>query len=98
MIIAKQKQSSEVETMYKEGDWIIESMYGLLGTVSNVWPDGVTAKFGGMTAIRKNENISLATLDITDEDLLAMQHLALETGDYDWFCELGARMGVDVHG
>lgn len=84
--------------MYKEGDWIIENAYGLLGTVSSVWPDGVTARFGGMTAVRKNENTSLAPLDITDEDLLAMKYLALETNDKEWYQELSARMGVNVNG
>lgn len=84
--------------MVKEGDWIIETVYGLLGTISNVWPDGVTAKFGGMTAIRKNENITLAPLNITDEDLLAMKYLALETNDKEWYQELSARMGVNVNG
>lgn len=84
--------------MFKEGDWIIENIYGLLGMVLHVWPDGVTARFGGMTAIRRNENISLAPLDINDEDLLAMKYLALETDDKDWYQELSTRIGVKVNG
>lgn len=84
--------------MFKEGDWIVENIYGLLGTVSKVWPDGVTARFGEMAAIRKNENISLAPMDITDEDFLAMKYLALDTDDKEWYQELSARMGVKVNG
>jgi hypothetical protein len=83
---------------FQEGDWVVDKVHGLKGIVLRVYPDGVTAKFGGMTAIRKNENIELDPLDILDEDLLSMQHLAVEIGDSEWFCELGARMGVDVHG
>lgn len=84
--------------MYKEGDWIIEKLYGLSGVVLRVFPDGVTARFGDMTALRANINIELAPLEILEEDLLSMQHLAVETGDYKWFCELGERIGVGMHG
>ncbi|MBO0959538.1 hypothetical protein J1P26_07300 [Neobacillus sp. MM2021_6] len=84
--------------MYRSGDWIIESAHGLTGTVLHVWPDGVTARFGGMTAIRANHQIRLAPLDIQQEDLLAMQHLAVETGDEEWFREIGERLGVGVNG
>jgi hypothetical protein len=84
--------------MFKEGDWIIDKEHGLHGNVLRVFPDGVTARFGGMTAIRANHNIELAPIDIQDEDLLAMQHLAVEIGDYEWFCELGTRLEVGVHG
>lgn len=84
--------------MFKEGDWIIERAYKLLGTVLKVWPTGVTAKFGEMTAIRSFEHIQLAPLDIQEEDLLAMQHLAVNTGDYQWFCEISERIGEIAHG
>lgn len=84
--------------MYREGDWIIENVHGLLGQVIRVFPDGVTAHFGGMTAVRSNDNIEIAPLDIREEDILAMQHLAVETNDVEWFKELSKRMEVGVHG
>jgi hypothetical protein len=84
--------------MYKEGDWIIDKKFGLPGVVLRVYPDGVTARFGGMTAIRANHNIEFAPVEIHDEDLHYMQHLAVETGDYEWFCELGARLGATISG
>jgi hypothetical protein len=84
--------------MYREGDWIIDKVHGQLGNVLHVYPDGVTAKFGGMTCLRGNHNIELAPTDIQAEDLLAMQHVAVETGDYDWFCQLGKRMEVETLG
>lgn len=84
--------------MYKPGDWIIDGGSGQLGTVCKVFTDGISAKFGGMTAIRKMENIHRAPLDIQQEDLLAMQHLAVETGDEQWFREIGERMGAEVLG
>ncbi|OLS39111.1 hypothetical protein [Bacillus sp. MRMR6] len=84
--------------MFKSGDWIIDNNSGTFGTVSNVFVDGVTAHFGRRVVIRTFDQISLAPVEIPQEDLLAMQHLAVETGDLEWFCELGKRLGVDVHG
>lgn len=84
--------------MFKEGDWIIDNACGLQGVVLRVFPDGITARFGGLTALRKNENVTMAPLDIQKEDLLAIQHLAVETGDYLWFCEISERIGVEMHG
>jgi hypothetical protein len=51
-----------------------------------------------MTTIRANINIELAPLDILEEDILSMQHLAVEIGDYEWFCELGKRLEVEQYG
>lgn len=83
---------------YRVGDWIIENAYGLKGTVSNVWDNGVTAKFGEMTAMRKFEHIQLAPLVLQQDDIETMIELALATKDEDWFRELTSRMGVDVNG
>ncbi|MBT2727864.1 hypothetical protein J7E63_13035 [Bacillus sp. ISL-75] len=83
---------------YREGDWIIDKIHGLTGVVLRVFSDGVSARFGTMTAIRSNHNIELAPLDIRNDDLLVMQHLAVDTGDYDWFCKIGERMGAEMHG
>lgn len=80
--------------MFKEGDWIIDKKYGgVVGTVSNVFLDGVTARFGNMAVIRTFENIELAPLDIKPEDVASMIDLALLTKDHEWFSELTRRAG-----
>jgi hypothetical protein len=84
--------------MFKAGDWIIDKIRGSLGTVVCVYTDGVSAKFGRMSAMKANLDIELAPLDIRQDDVIAMQHLAVEIGDKEWFTELGNRMGEKVHG
>jgi hypothetical protein len=84
--------------IYREGDWIIDNESGRLGTVSKVFHSGITARFGEAVAIRKNENITLAPLDIREEDLLSMQYLAVEMDDREWFQQLAQRMGVEMYG
>lgn len=85
--------------MYREGSWIIDKKYGGdVGTVSNVFLDGVTARFGNRVAIRTFEDIELAPLNIQQEDMAAMIDLALATNDKDWFSELVKKMGVEIHG
>jgi hypothetical protein len=84
--------------MFKAGDWIIDKINGSLGTVVCVYTDGVTAKFGRMSAIKENSKIELAPLDIRQDDLIVMQHMAVETKDKEWFKDLGNRMGEKAHG
>jgi hypothetical protein len=84
--------------MYREGDWVIDKISSTLGNVIRVYTDGVTARFGGMSAIRKNEDIELASLDIQKDDIESMVDMALQTNDREWFAELTERLGVEVHG
>jgi hypothetical protein len=84
--------------MYREGECIIDKLSGRTGYVLRVYSDGVTARFGGMTAIRTFSDIEPAPIELQQEDLLTLQHLAVETGDKEWFMEIGQKMGVQVHG
>lgn len=76
----------------QEGSWIVDKVYGEIGTVSRVFPDGVTAKFGNMVCIRKKINFELAPLDIQASDLKDMMELALETKDYEWAKSISQQM------
>lgn len=75
-----------------DGAWVIDKTHGMTGYVLRVFPDGVTARFGEMTAIRKNENVELAPLDLCTEDFKDMMELALMTKDFDWAHELHRQM------
>lgn len=82
--------------MYTEGQWIIDKKYKLLGTVTRVFPDGVTVRYGGLAAIRHNDHVEPAPLDIQQEDIASMIDLALATKDEQWFTELTQRLEAKV--
>ncbi|MCD4838144.1 IDEAL domain-containing protein [Neobacillus sedimentimangrovi] len=92
MITEKIKPFLEVIGMYREGDWIIDKKYKRLGRVSTVFSDGITAKIGGMTALRSFDQVDPAPLDIQQEDIKAMIDLALDTNDQKWFMELSEQL------
>jgi hypothetical protein len=75
----------------REGDWILDKDTGRLGNVIKVFSYGVTARFDGMTATRKYEEIELAPLDMQAEDVKEMLDLALQTKDEEWFRELTSK-------
>jgi hypothetical protein len=83
---------------YAVGEWVVEKSTGRVGILKNKNWCEVSVRFGNAVAIRYPDEVELAPLDIRKEDLLAMQHLAVETGDYQWFCDLGERLGVEMGG
>jgi hypothetical protein len=84
---------------YSEGDWVVDIDTGRVGILSRKHWCEVAIRFGkSAVAVRYPEAVELAPLDIRKEDLLAMQHMAVETGDKEWFQELAERMGVLVSG
>jgi hypothetical protein len=84
---------------YAEGDWVVDIDTGRVGILAKKHWCEVAIRFGkSAVSIRYPEAVELAPLDIRNEDLLAMQHLAVNSGDREWFCELGKRMGVEMLG
>jgi hypothetical protein len=84
---------------YAEGDWVVDIDTGRVGILSRKHWCEVAIRFGkSAVAVRYPEAVELAPLDIQNEDLLAMQHLAVEMNDKEWFIELGERLGVGVVG
>jgi hypothetical protein len=84
---------------YSEGDWIVDIDTGRVGILAKKHWCEVAIRFGkSAVAIRYPDAVELAPLDIRAEDLIAMQHLAVDTGDFKWFRELGKRLGVEVSG
>lgn len=81
-------------TLYK-GAWIIDKKYGEIGTVSNVFEDGVTARFGNRVAIKTFQEVELAPMDIREEDYASLIDLALATNDREWFTSLTKRMNEE---
>jgi hypothetical protein len=82
--------------MYQVGDWVVEKNTGRIGTVAKKHWSEVAVHFGKAVALRYHDQIELAPLDIQAEDLLAMQHLAVDINDKQWFVELGERLNCDV--
>jgi hypothetical protein len=83
---------------YQVGDWVIERDTGRVGIcVNKKWCE-VSVRFGNARALRYPEELELAPLDIREEDLLTMQHLAVEIKDFTWFKEIGARLEVGING
>jgi hypothetical protein len=83
---------------YAEGDWVMETYTGRVGIlVKKNWAE-LSIRFGKAVAMRHPDMVELAPLDIRQDDLIAMQHLAVETGDKEWFTELSERMGEKAHG
>ncbi|MEH7093970.1 hypothetical protein [Neobacillus vireti] len=83
---------------YSEGDWVREIDTGRIGICKKKSWCEVSVRFGKAAALRYPEELELAPLDIQNEDLLAMQHLAVEIGDEQWFRELAQKMGVEQLG
>lgn len=77
---------------HERGDWILDKDNGRLGNVIRVFSEWVSAKFGGMTAIKKFEEIELAPVDIHAEDVNEMLEIALQTKDEEWFRELISKL------
>jgi hypothetical protein len=81
----------------KKGDWVIEKATGRVGILKNLSWCEAGIRFGrSAAAIRYPDEIELAPLDIREEDILAMQHIAVEMNDKTWFEELGQRLIVEV--
>jgi hypothetical protein len=78
--------------MYKVGDWVVEKDTGRIGILAKKQWAEVAVRFGKTVELRYHDQIELAPLDILDVDLLAMQHLAVEINDKQWFVELGERL------
>jgi hypothetical protein len=83
---------------YAVGDWVREKNTGRVGILKNKKWCEVSVRFGNAVAIRYPDEVELAPLDIKIEDLLSMQHVAVDMGDYEWFCELGKRLEVLSNG
>jgi hypothetical protein len=83
---------------YAEGDWVMETYTGRVGILIKKNCCEVSIRFGKAAAMRYPEMVELAPLDIRQDDLIAMQHLAVEIGDKEWFTDLGNRMGEKAHG
>jgi hypothetical protein len=76
---------------YQSGDWIVEKDTGRVGIVAKKHWAEVAIYFENAVALRHHDQIELAPLDIQEEDILALQHLAVDTGDEKWFSELAER-------
>jgi hypothetical protein len=79
------------------GDWVVEMETKRVGILKQIGLLTVSIRFGNAAAIRHPDLVKLAPLDFREDDLLAMQHLAVGTGDRDWFDELGGRLKLSVH-
>jgi hypothetical protein len=77
--------------MYQPGDWVMEKGTGRIGILRKKHWSEVTVQFGNAIALRYHDQIELAPLDIQESDLLAMQHLAVEMKDKEWFEEIKER-------
>jgi hypothetical protein len=80
----------------KPGDWVMEMETKRVGILIQRQWHTVSIRFGNASAIRHPDLVELAPLDIREDDLLAMQHLAVSTGDRGWFDELGGRLKVSA--
>lgn len=89
--------------MYSEGDKIICKVTGVKGRIITLYKMGVMAEINGYTFARSYSDImpdktETALYEPTREDLIALQHLAVETGDKEWFLQLSERLGEKVNG
>ncbi|MBO0961994.1 hypothetical protein J1P26_20010 [Neobacillus sp. MM2021_6] len=82
--------------MYRVGDWVVEKETGRIGILKNKTWCEVSIRFGQAVALRHPDQIELAPLDIHSVDILAMQHLAVDIGDRDWFMRLGERLESEM--
>jgi hypothetical protein len=78
------------------GDWVIEMETKRVGILKRIGLLTISIRFGNASAIKHPALVKLAPLDIREDDLLAMQHLAVSTGDRGWFDELGGRLNVSA--
>jgi hypothetical protein len=75
--------------MYQEGDSVIEKDTGRIGILYKKSWSHVVVRFGPYNTLRYPDMIERAPLDIREEDIISMQHLAVETDDRERFEELG---------
>jgi hypothetical protein len=78
------------------GDWVMEMETMRVGVLKQIGLFTVSIRFGNASAIKHPALVKLAPLDIREDDLLAMQHLAVSTSDKAWFDELGGRLNVSA--
>jgi hypothetical protein len=74
--------------MYRDGDWVVEVATGRVGYVIKKYWCEVRVKFGRKTEIVYPEMIELAPMYLQQEDFLAMQMLAVNTDDKEWFDQM----------
>lgn len=79
--------------MFTIGDWVKDSETGRIGILRSLGWNKVVVRIGSYDVLRYPEEIEPAPLEILEEDIHSMQHLAVEIGDKEWFLELSQRLG-----
>lgn len=84
--------------MYREGDLVFDKPTGKCGKITMVLADGVAVEIDEKIVVRFSDDVDLIPVALQYEDLVSLQHLAVETNDREWFEEISQRLGAAVSG